>query len=304
MNTSINSLSGEELVLLAGIRLSVTAHLAAAAAAIDGELGALCGKSFSLSLSAIGVGDRARLDCSGGRVAACFGERPAAAARGSPGGMLVFPSARACARALAGGRGAILPLPFGPAFPRALRFFKAAAGKVPQLLRSPEVSPRDRAGLLLAASLHGLSAVAGDSWLEKRMLHFPDGTVRIEAGDAVFFVEKKGRGIRVLRDPAAPQSTQAAPQSTQAAPLSTQAVPQSTQAATGNAPAAAGADALLSFASPESAIAVLSGKRQAVVALGSGEVRIAGLLPLVQGLFAVLDRLSWYLGVTIGEEGK
>ena len=223
MNTSINSLSGEELVLLAGIRLSVTVHLAAAAAAIDGELGALCGKSFSLSLSAIGVGDRARLDCSGGRVAACFGERPAAAARGSPGGMLVFPSA------LAGGRGAILPLPFGPAFPRALRFFKAAAGKVPQLLRSPEVSSRDRAGLLLAASLHGLSAVAGDSWLEKRMLHFPDGTVRIEAGDAVFFVEKKGRGIRVLRDPVAPQSTQAAPQSIQA-------TPQSTQVATGNPP--------------------------------------------------------------------
>jgi len=44
---------------------------------------------------------------------------------------------------------------------------------------------------------------------------------------------------------------------------------------------------------------VLSGKRQAVVALGSGEVHIEGLLPLVQGLFAVLDRLSWYLGVEV-----
>jgi len=56
---------------------------------------------------------------------------------------------------------------------------------------------------------------------------------------------------------------------------------------------------LLSFAHYRSAIDVLSGKRQAVVALGSGEVRIEGLLPLVQGLFAVLDRLSWYLGVEL-----
>ncbi|HCO48237.1 MAG TPA: hypothetical protein DIT55_01870, partial [Spirochaetaceae bacterium] len=63
-------------------------------------------------------------------------------------------------------------------------------------------------------------------------------------------------------------------------------------------------DAILRFSSPESALAILSGKRQAVVALGAGEVTIAGLLPLVQGLFSVLDRLSWYLGVTIGEKGK
>ena len=45
------------------------------------------------------------------------------------------------------------------------------------------------------------------------------------------------------------------------------------------------------------AVAVFSGARPAVVALGCGEVSIQGLLPLVQGLFAVLDRLGAYMGV-------
>jgi hypothetical protein len=34
------------------------------------------------------------------------------------------------------------------------------------------------------------------------------------------------------------------------------------------------------------------------VALGAGEVTVSGLLPLVQGMFAVLDRLAEYLAVS------
>jgi len=277
MKISIGALSGEELAVLAGIRMSVTAHLVAEAAMMDGNLAALCEAPFALSLAAVGVRGRARLICGDGKVSASFGERRGGSSRGATGGMLVFPSARACARALAGGRGMIIPLPFGAAFPRALRFFRAAASRAPELLRSPEVPPQSKARLLLAATVHGLAAVAGDSYLEKRMGHFPDGIVRIGAGDALFLLEKKGRSIRVLKNAPVDGADPALPW-----------IP----------------DAILSFASPESAIAVLSGKRQAVVALGSGEVTIAGLLPLVQGLFSVLDRLSWYLGVAIGEEGK
>ncbi|MFA5851488.1 MAG: hypothetical protein WC820_02195, partial [Spirochaetales bacterium] len=247
------------------------------AAMVDGNLAALCGAPFTLSLATVGVRGRARLSCGEGKVSASFGEGFGGFSRGAAGGMLVFPSAHACARSLAGGRGIIIPLPFGVAFPRALRFFKAATGRAPELLRSPEVPPQPKARLLLAATAHGLAAVAGDSYLEKRMHHFPDGIVRIGSGDALFLLEKKGRSIQVLES--APDG--------------------GAGAATSRVP-----DAILSFASPESAIAVLSGKRQAVVALGSGEVTIAGLLPLVQGLFSVLDRLSWYLGVAIGEEGK
>lgn len=281
MEKCIEALSFGEASILAGIRMSVTVHLMAEAAAVDSSLSGLCAAPFSLSLVAAGVRGRARLTCREGKVSAWFGDRHddrhGGSAKGAAGGMLLFPSAHACARALAGGRGMIIPFPYGLAFPRALRFFKAAASRAPALLRSPDLFPSIKARLLLAATVHGLAAVADDPWLEKRMGHFPDGIVRIGAGEVLFLLEKRGRSIEVLEN-------------------ATEGVENS---GLSRAP-----DAILRFSSPESAIAVLSGKRQAVVALGAGEVSIAGLLPLVQGLFSVLDRLSWYLGIVIGEEGK
>jgi hypothetical protein len=56
-------------------------------------------------------------------------------------------------------------------------------------------------------------------------------------------------------------------------------------------------NARLSFRDAASAVAVFSGARPAIVALGAGEVSVYGFLPLVQGLFAVLDRLGDYLAV-------
>lgn len=281
MEKCIEALSREEASTLAEIRMSVTVHLMAEAAAVDESLSKLSAAPFSLTLAAAGVRGRARLTCREGKVTAWFGEgesyRQRGSARGAAGGMLLFPGARACARSLAGGSGMIIPIPFGVAFPRALRFFKAAAGRAPALLRSPELAPPIKARLLLAATVHGLAAVAGDPWLEKRMSHFPDGIVSIGVGDVLFSLEKRGRSIRVLENVSAGMERAGPTRST---------------------------DAILRFSSPESALAILSGKRQAVVALGAGEVTIAGLLPLVQGLFSVLDRLSWYLGVTIGEKGK
>ncbi len=274
MKRSIDALSGTEVAILAGIRMSVTAHLVAEAAAVDESLAALCAAPFSLSLAAFGLPAKARLICGEGRVSACFGYGQGGSAKGAAGGILLFPNARACCASLAGGRASIIPIPLGRSFLKALRFFKAAASRAPELLKSPELPAQTKARLLLAATVHGLVAVAGDPWLEKRMGHFPDGSVRIVAGEAFFLLEKMGASIRLLDSQEGVE-------------------------------AGVGAEnARLSFDSPESAIAVLSGKRQAVVALGAGEVAIAGLLPLVQGLFAVLDRLSWYLGVAIGEDGK
>lgn len=276
MKRRIESLSDIEAVTLARVRLSVTAHLVAEAAEIDESLATLCARPFNLALAAIGVRERARLTCQGGRITAWFGQGRGGPRGGAAGGTLLFPSARSCARSLAGGGGMIIPLPSGTAFPRALRFFKAAAGRAPELLRSPGLSPQGKARLLLAASVHGIAAVAGDPYLEKRMRHFPDGIVRIEAGNSHFLLQKKAREIRILGGDDAVRSK-----------------------APGNGTASTiEPDAILAFASPESAMAVLSGKRQAVVALGSGEVSLAGLLPLVQGLFSVLDRLSWYLAVS------
>ena len=58
----------------------------------------------------------------------------------------------------------------------------------------------------------------------------------------------------------------------------------------------------LAFRDPGAAVAVLSGKKSAVTALGACDASIRGLVPLVQGLFAVLDRASRYLAVKADKE--
>lgn len=259
MKGTILSLSKIETKVLAGVRLSVTVHLIAEAAALDSELRGLCEKPFSFALKAIGVRGAAYVRARAGRAEAFTGKRP----EGPVSVALVFPTATGCARVLSGAGGFVLPVPLGPGFAKAAGFFKTAAGRAQEILRSPETRPDDRARLLLVATLRGLEAVSADPYLDKRMEHIPDGTVTVKAGATTMWAEKIGHTIRVLDTP-----------------LSIR--PQ----------------AALSFSGAESAIAVLSGKRQAVVALGSGEVSTAGLLPLVQGLFAVLDRLSWYLEKT------
>jgi len=156
-------------------------------------------------------------------------------------------------------------------------FFRKASSRATELLRAPDTAEATSARLLLAATLYGLEAIAGESYLERRMQIVPDGVVGVRAGEIAFWVAKQGRKIHVQRD-AQPGDTSPGDVLPEDAP----------PAVAANSPRP---DALLSFAGYRSAIDVLSGKRQAVVALGSGEVHIEGLLPLVQGLFAVLDRL-------------
>ncbi|MHB0855375.1 MAG: hypothetical protein ACYC1H_09260 [Rectinema subterraneum] len=176
--------------------------------------------------------------------------------------VLFFPGSASAIRVLSGSKGTAVPLPLRPGAFKALGFFRKASSRATELLRGAETPEDVRARLLLAATLYGLEVVAGDSYLARRMQIIPDGVVAVRAGEIEYFVEKRGNAIHVIEAQRHP-------------------------------------DAVLSFADYRSAIDVLSGKRQAVVALGSGEVRIEGLLPLVQGLFAVLDRLSWYLGVAL-----
>jgi len=181
---------------------------------------------------------------------------------GLPQVVLFFPGAASAVRVLSGNKGAVVPVPLGLGAFKALAFFRKASGRATELLRERKTPEDVRARLMLAATLHGLEVVASDSYLARRMEIIPEGMVAVRAGEIEYFVEKRGNAIHVIEAQRNP-------------------------------------DAVLSFADYKSAIEVLSGKRQAVVALGSGEVRIEGLLPLVQGLFAVLDRLSWYLGVSL-----
>ncbi len=267
MEKHVDRLSKGEAATLAGIRLATTAHLVAIAAEADPALRAMAPKRpFALVLSAPGlpsVGVSAR----GGRFRAWSRSSADRGGRGWPSIILRFTSRGSAARALGGGKGMPLPLPLGLGAPAALAFFRAAASRVPAILKDGAADPPLKARLLTEAALRGLAEVAAlDEGLEERLAHVPDGSVAVEAGEAFSIgLRKTGRRIEVL----------------DAAPTSP--------------------NARLKFRDADAAVAVFSGARPAVLALGSGEVAISGLLPLIQGLFAVLDRLGEYMAVRAGE---
>jgi hypothetical protein len=285
MRANISELTKEELEVLARVRMSVTANLIAAASAIDPETRALCESNkrpFGIALSVAGMAGSVRILCKEGHANVAMGAAKAGlAGRAGLEGRtnsassvkrtslhLLFASPKACVRVLSGAMGLAIPIPLGLGFRQALDFFQTAAKRLPLVLTSQATSAEEKAKLLLIATLSGLSAVSGDPYLDRRMEHIPDGSALVSAGSTRMWVDKIGNAITVREE-----------------------IPDEKPSA------------ILSFASPEAAIAILSGRKQAVVALGSGEVSIAGLLPLVQGLFAVLDRLSWYLAVEVEKDG-
>ena len=259
MNAHFAQLSSEERSTLARLKATLALRLADTALQVDAPLQTAC-SARSVDLK-IGVGGL------GGTIA--LGDDPANRARL----LLFFPSAEAAVAVLSGKNGAALPLPLGLGAFKAMSTFRRASARATELLRDAAAASSVRAELLLAATLYGLEAIAGERYLARRMQIVPDGTVRVRVEDIEYFAVKRGNGIEIQKRAA--------------------------RAARTAASAADSADAELSFSDYRSAIEVLSGARQAVVALGSGQVRIEGLLPLVQGLFAVLDRLSWYLGVEV-----
>ncbi len=260
MKTNFSQLTLEEKSVLARLKASLALRLAEEAYACDTGLQRACPpRGVSMKIGIRGAGPVLGLRVSQGSQRS--GPRPGR----RPSLLLFFPSAEATVRVFSGVKGTAIPLPLGAGALAALAFFRKASSRATELLRAPDTSEATRARLLLAATLYGLEAIAGESYLARRMQIVPDGVVGVGVGELAYRVVKNGRTIHVQKD----------------------------------APSAVAPDALLSFEGYRSAIDILSGKRQAVVALGSGEVRIEGLLPLVQGLFAVLDRLSWYLGVEI-----
>lgn len=264
MKTNFAHLSPEEKSIVARLKASLALHLVEEASASDAGLQTICPPGgVSMKLGIRGAGPALGL-----RVPQTSQILPTPPGR--PSLLLFFPNREAAVRVLSGAKGTVIPVPLGAGAFAALAFFRKASGRATELLRAPDTSEATRARLLLAATLYGLEAIAGESYLERRMQIVPDGVVGVRAGEIAYRVTKRGRTIQIQNNVApAPASDSPRPA------------------------------ALLSFAGYRSAIDVLSGKRQAVVALGSGEVHIEGLLPLVQGLFAVLDRLSWYLGVEV-----
>jgi hypothetical protein len=265
MTTSLDALPPEELQVLARIRLAVTAGLVALAGATEPDLAARASKRpFVLRLSAPGLPPAFVVSEDGALASYSGGARPP---RGRSSLTLFFPSARACARVLAGGAGTPLPIFRGRGAFSALRFFRAAATRAPALIADPKTDVALRARLLAEAALRGLAEVGNaDPAVAARMAHIPEGVVAFEVEGAFSLGLAKRGGLISL-----------------------------------SADAPAKPNAVLSFRDAEAACAVLSGARQAAVALGTEEVTLRGLLPLVQGLFAILDRLGDYLAVNVKE---
>jgi len=265
LRATIDELSAAEVRVLARLRLEMAAHLAAAATEVDPSLAELARRPFLLRISCPGC-PPAFVACRPGGsprrlsvTASSGGERPA----GHVSLTLRFLSPSACAKALSGAGGIPIPVPGGPGAGAALRWFRGAASRAAALIADPSFPIAARARLMAVAAVRGLAAVGtADAWLAERLAHVPDGSVAVVA-DGSFSLGLRKRGGLITASDASPERP----------------------------------DARLEFAGPEAALAVLSGKRQAVVALGAGEVSIRGLLPLVQGLFGVLDRLAHYLGV-------
>jgi hypothetical protein len=267
MHTKLDALSAGEIAVLARVRLDVAAHLAAEAGVVEPALNGDRPRAFVLKLACPGCPPAYVVRSRDGKLSAISGgERP----RGRGVSLtLRFLGAAACARALSGGGGTPIPIPRGPGALAALAYFRAAAPRAAGLIGDAAVPAPARARMMAVAALRGLAAVGStDPALAQRLAHVPDGSVAVSAPGA-FSLGIEKRGVRVSATEAAPERP----------------------------------NARLAFADAGAALAVLSGRRPAVVALGAGEVTVNGLLPLVQGMFAVLDRLAEYLAVTSSRPG-
>lgn len=284
MRPFLDDLAPAELRVLARIRLAVTARLTAAAASLDPALAELSARPFRLALRVPGL-PRALVACMDGRVSAWAGG-DAPALRLPADLTLLFPTPRDCARVLDGAPGRVIPIPGGFGAGRALRFFRAAAAAAPRTLKSPDTPPAVRAALLLEAAVSALvETAASDPYVAPKLEHAPDGLAVVDAGEGIRrALRKEGTRLWLVPVPGeAPGPAGAEPPDTDR----TDAVR---------------TDAILAFRDPGAAAAVLAGKKSAITALGACEASIRGLVPLVQGLFAVLDRASRYLAVKADKE--
>jgi len=239
---------------VARVRSGVAAALVCAVCDLDSDIRrSLPAGRYGLTLSGPG-GIRRRLVFRDGR---CRERR-----RGAGSAVLRFLDARSMARALAGGRAAVLPLPAGAFFAKAIRAFTGASRRAAELASRREFADdREKAlttELLLTAALRGVAETAmADPWTAPKAAAMPSGMVqvRIENSSIGAWLECRGGTWRAGR---------------------------------GEAPAEV--NARLAFADVETAFGLLTGSVAALSALGRGRVSIRGRLPMIQVLFPLLDR--------------
>ena len=181
---------------------------------------------------------------------------------------LWFPSPEQMNGMFKGQKSTLIPLFTSFKFPAYIRTFKALSGRFQYYMQGDDqVHQKHRefiTALLLEAAARGIKYTAeNDPYIAPKVAPIPDGVLDI-------FVEDKPEiGCSIVK---------------------TGAFFTVSRGCSVKKP-----NAMLIFKDIETAYGVLKGKTNAIVALGLNRVSIRGYLPMVQGIFPVLDRLGQFL---------
>jgi len=258
--------------IAAYLRAHVTLRLLAELS--DHEVRAAAPGPLSVQLCTPG-GPRAHVQVRDGRIS--FRPRPRLFATVT----LFFPRPRHLVTTLTGGKAPVIPVPGSPRFLTAIRAFRALSASLQAAFGDADRRPR----LLLLATLYALEEVANrDPYVSARVGRMPAGVilVRVEGEEAI-------------------EATVTVAHGTDGRPRLTVEAAVRPEGATAGATAAARPEtprpnAILEFADRQAAVDLLTGAVSAAGALADRRVRLYGRLPMIQHLFPVLDRVSWYMG--------
>jgi uncharacterized protein (DUF1330 family) len=259
-----DALTLEEQKVLAYIKSGSAFQLLQLLAEVDAEVqNIIKNKSFTLGLHIAG-GMKRSVRIEDGHI------KPIDNSTSGSGVIFRFPDAQQLNKLLSGKKSKMIPVIRSLSAGRIISDFKAVTGRIP-LYMSPEAdflseNFRIITRLLMNAALRGIKEVAeNDSYTKARVAAIPDGiiSVRVEnESDLEIRLEKKGGSFNLI---------------------------QGNNGRTANA--------VLTFNNVNTAYQLFTGKINAVAALGTSDVKIRGRIPMIQGLFPILDRLSYYMAI-------
>lgn len=180
---------------------------------------------------------------------------------------LYSPEARGIGALLSQKKSLIIPIPGFWSTGKALKSFKALASRLAEFLGG-EAGKNNRdlqTELLLEAAMMGVCQVGNhDEYVAPRIGRMGTGIVKVEVGGAeqlTRFIQIKDRKFNLC------DTCQDEP------------------------------SACLTFQDQETARAILTGNLKAMSALGDSRVKIRGRLPLIQGIFPLMDRFSYIMSI-------
>jgi len=185
---------------------------------------------------------------------------------GTKGAVLNFLTCQGMADTLSGGKAAIIPLPTGSQFFKGLKAFQMSAGAVSKAMdKIPDDKDHEgilkKTRLLLTAALRGVCEVYNhDHWIMEKSAAIPAGIILVRVvgrNDLAGTITLKNKTMTYQTGPSQKE-----------------------------------ANAILEFSDFSVCYGVLTGQMAAMGELGSGRVMIKGRLPMIQGLFPLLDRFG------------